>query len=141
MYIMISITRKLAIDESAIRFVFIRASGPGGQKVNKAATAVQLRFDVARSSLPGEIQKRLGRLAGKKINQEGILILDARRFRSQEQNRRDAVERLTGLIRKAAEKPKPRLPTKPSSAAKERRLEEKHRRSEQKRRRRFEPEI
>ena len=138
---MIFITRKLAVDENAIRFAFIRSSGPGGQKVNKAATAVQLRFDVARSSLPVEIQKRLARLAGKKINQEGVLIFDARRFRSQEQNRRDAMERLVELIRRAAEKPRPRLRTKPSPAAKERRLEEKHLRSEKKRSRRYQPDV
>lgn len=132
---MIPITRNLAIDEHAIRFVFIRSSGPGGQKVNKAATAVQLRFDVARSSLPADIQKRLVRLAGKKINQEGILIFDARRFRSQEQNRRDAQERLVALVRRAVQKPKPRLRTKPTVASQERRLEEKRRRGVLKRHR------
>jgi len=133
---MIPITRTLAIDENAIRFVFIRSSGPGGQKVNKAATAVQLRFDVARSSLPADIQKRLIRLAGKKINQEGILVFDARRFRSQEQNRRDAVERLVELISRAGQKPKPRLRTKPTAASRQRRLEEKRRRGILKRNRR-----
>jgi ribosome-associated protein len=132
---MIPITRKLAIDEKAIRFVFIRSSGPGGQKVNKAATAVQLRFDVSRSNLPAEIQNRLARLAGKKINQEGILIFDARRFRSQEQNRRDAEERLVELIRRAVQKPKPRFRTKPTAASQERRLEEKRRRGVLKRQR------
>ncbi len=132
---MIPITRNLAIDENAIRFVFIRSSGPGGQKVNKAATAVQLRFDVARSSLPADIQKRLARLAGEKINQEGVLIFDARRFRSQEQNRRDAQERLVELIRRAVQKPKPRLRTKPTAASQERRLEEKRRRGVLKRQR------
>jgi ribosome-associated protein len=134
---MIRIGRKLAIDENAIRFVFIRSSGPGGQKVNKASTAVQLRFDVAGSFLPAEVQKRLARLAGKKINQEGILIIDARRFRSQEQNRRDAVTRLVELVRRAAAKPKPRLPTRPTAASKERRLADKRRRKEIKRQRRL----
>ncbi len=133
---MIRITNDIALDENDICFDFIRSSGPGGQKVNKVSTAVQLRFDAAGSSLPAEVRKRLGRLAGHRMTQEGVLIIDARRHRTQAQNRRDALERLVELIRKAATKPKPRLRTRPPLAAKERRMESKRRRGEIKRQRR-----
>jgi ribosome-associated protein len=105
--------------------------------VNKVATAVQLRFDVQRSSLPEAVRARLLRLAGRRITEDGILIVDARRFRTQDQNRQDALERLTALIRKAAELPKLRHKTKPSLAAKKRRLESKQQRSKIKKMRRF----
>src|SRR5512137_183627 len=104
---MIRVTDAITIDEEEIHHQFIRASGPGGQNVNKVATAVQLRFDVAHSpSLPEDARERLTRLAGKRMTKEGYLIIDARRFRTQEQNRQDAVARLVGLIRQAAQRPK-----------------------------------
>jgi ribosome-associated protein len=131
---MIRITDSIAIDESEIEQDFIRASGPGGQHVNKAATAVQLRFDVAHSpSLPDAVRKRLSRLAGKRMTDDGVLIIEAKRFRTQERNRQDAVERLVELIRKASQSPKTRRKTKPSRAAREQRLKEKRRRSQIKR--------
>ncbi|MEW5717144.1 MAG: alternative ribosome rescue aminoacyl-tRNA hydrolase ArfB [Chloroflexota bacterium] len=123
---MISITSAIALDETELHETFIRASGPGGQNVNKVATAVQLRFDARHSpSLPGDVCARLIRLAGKRVNAEGVLLIEAARFRTQEQNRADARARLIALIRQAARPPKPRRATKPARAAKERRLESK----------------
>ncbi len=134
---MIHVTRTIAIDENEIQEEFIRASGPGGQNVYKVATAVQLRFDVANShSFPDEVRKRLFLLARKRITEEGVLIIDARRFRSQKANRRDAMERLVELIRKAAQKPRIRRKTKPTLASKMLRLEGKQRRARTKRLRR-----
>jgi len=134
---MLNITPSIVIDENEIQLDFIRASGPGGQYVNKAATAVQLRFDVHNSpSLPADVRQRLMRLAGSRMTEEGTLIITAQRFRSQERNRQDAVDRLVRLIRKAAEKPKLRRKTKPSRSARQRRLDAKRRRGKTKRLRR-----
>ena len=131
---MIHITRTITIDESEIQENFIRASGPGGQNVNKVATTVQLRFDVANSrSLPEEVRTRLISLAGNRITEDGILIIDARRFRTQSRNREDAIARLVELIRNAAQRPKNRRKTRPTLTSKIRRLESKRRGAESKR--------
>ena len=131
---MIRVTPEISIRERELRLDFIRSSGPGGQNVNKVATAVQLRFDVFRSpSLPEDVRRRLVGIAGKKVSKEGVLLIDARRFRTQERNRQDAVERLIQWVRRAAEKPKKRVKTKPTLSSRERRLEGKRQRSETKR--------
>ncbi len=127
---MIQITPSFSIDESELQFAFVRASGPGGQNVNKVATAVQLRFDVTHSSLPEEVKERLKHLAGNKITGDGELLIEAKKFRTQEQNREDALNRLTDLLQRAFEKSKARRKTKPTKAAKEKRLKEKKVRGE-----------
>jgi len=136
---MIRITPSISIQEDEIQEDFVRAPGPGGQNVNKVSTAVQLRFDVRTSSLPGEVRARLARLAGRRMSRDGVLVIEARRHRSQEQNRRDARERLIELIRRAAKKPVRRRRTKPTPGSKRRRLAAKRQRSEKKRRRRSVP--
>ena len=130
---MLEITPSLKIDERELQLEFIRASGPGGQNVNKVATAVQLRFDLRAASMPEEVKNRLIRIAGKRVTNEGMLVIEARKFRTQEQNRDDATQRFVELVRKAAVKPKPRRKTKPTQASKEERLKEKKRRGEIKR--------
>lgn len=126
---MIRLTRSISIDEEEIREVFVRASGPGGQNVNKVSTAVQLRFDVANSpSLPDGVRERLARIAGRRMTEDGVLVIDARQFRTQLKNREDARQRLVELVRKAAVPPKKRKKTRPTRASKEKRLESKRRR-------------
>jgi ribosome-associated protein len=137
---LIPINDHLFLDESEIAESFIRASGPGGQNVNKVSSAVQLRFDLSRSrSLPEEVRDRLARLAGRRLTRDGVIVIIAQRYRTQEHNRQDALDRLVALIRRAAVPPTPRRPTKPSAAAKERRLEAKTRRAAVKEMRRGAP--
>ncbi len=133
---MIPITDRISIDESEITESFIRASGPGGQNVNKVSTAVQLRFDVRNSpSLPDGVKARLARLAGRRLTLDGVLVLAARRHRSQDRNRQDAMETLAELIRRAEAPPVPRRKTRPTLASKQRRLDAKSQRSTVKRHR------
>jgi ribosome-associated protein len=121
---------RIRLDPAEIQESFIKASGPGGQNVNKVATAVQIRFDVRNSpSLDGYVRERLERLAGSRLTRDGVLVLTAQRFRTQERNRADAIERLAELIRRASERQAPRRPTRPTLASKQRRLAGKQRRS------------
>ena len=139
---MLRVTNKISIDEAELQERFVRASGPGGQNVNKVATAVELRFDVRRcASLPTAVAARLERLAGRRLTDKGVLVIRAERFRTQERNREDARQRLFRLIRKAAVAPKRRVPTKPTRASKERRREDKIKRSRVKQLRRSKPDI
>ncbi len=127
---MLHITRNIAINENELSFSFIRSSGPGGQNVNKVATAAQLRFDIKNSpSLPEAVKKRLFRLGGSRITDDGVLTITAQRFRTQERNRVDGLERLTALIRKAATPPKPRRKTRPPKKSIEKRIQNKKNRS------------
>ena len=137
---MLEITPTLKINESELHFAFIRSSGPGGQNVNKVASAVQLHFDVQNSpSLAPEVKQRLKKLAGSKMTSEGVLVIEARRYRSQEQNRADAERRLIALLRKALQEPGTRRATIPSRASRQKRLDEKKKRGELKRRRGYRP--
>ena len=131
---MIRITPQIAIDEKDVRIEFVRSGGPGGQNVNKVSTAAELRFDVRGcGALLPAVRERLLRQCGRRVSAEGILILDARRHRSQLRNREDAIERLCELIRRAAEPPRPRVKTAPTAASRRRRLDAKRRRGETKR--------
>ncbi|MFZ0532949.1 MAG: alternative ribosome rescue aminoacyl-tRNA hydrolase ArfB [Anaerolineales bacterium] len=134
---MIEITPSVQINDEEVELVFIRSPGPGGQNVNKVSSAVQLRFNVLSSpSIPQEVKQRLIKLAGRRVTSEGVLIIEARQYRSQERNRQAALERLVRLIQQACEPPKPRHKTKPTHAATLRRLETKRKRGEIKRMRR-----
>ena len=127
---MIYITENISISENELQEDFVRASGPGGQNVNKVSTAVQLRFDVVNSpSLPEDVKNRLIKLAGSKMTDDGILIIDSREYRTQNRNRAGALNRLVELVKKASEKPKRRIKTKPTKGAKEKRLQVKKQRS------------
>jgi ribosome-associated protein len=127
---MIQITDTIAIDERELDERFVRASGPGGQNVNKVSTAVELRFDVNASSLPADVKQRLAALAGNRLTSEGVLLIDSREHRTQGQNREAARARLVALLQHAARRPKTRRATRPKKAAKEKRLQSKRQRSE-----------
>ena len=130
---MIEISPTLSIDERELEFDYVRASGPGGQNVNKVSTAVQLRFDVRGSSLPEEVKARLVKVAGKRVTSDGVLVIEAKSFRTQEKNKEDAIARFVALMRRSQERPKPRRKTRPTQRSVEKRLESKKRRGEIKR--------
>jgi ribosome-associated protein len=132
---MLRIARDLSIDENDLDIAFVRASGPGGQNVNKLSTAAQLRYDTRKLALPDEAAARLERLAGQRMTKDGVIVIHAQRFRTQERNRSDAIERLLELLREAMVRPTPRRATRPTFASKQRRLEGKKRRSDIKSRR------
>jgi ribosome-associated protein len=137
---MLEITSTLKLEEKELSFDFIRSSGPGGQNVNKVSSAVQLRFEAANSpSLPPEVKQRLIKLAGKRMTEDGVLLIEAKRYRGQEQNRLDAIQRLVTLIQKAAEPPKKRKATRPSVTARAARMGAKRKRGELKRTRQYNP--
>jgi ribosome-associated protein len=127
---MLRISRDLSIDENDIEIGFVRSSGPGGQNVNKVATSAQLRFDARRIALPADAAARLERLAGQRMTKDGVIVIQAQRFRTQERNRADAIDRLVELLREAMVRPMPRRPTRPTLGSKQRRLEGKKRRGD-----------
>ncbi len=132
---LLTVTPSIAIDDRHISFVFVRASGPGGQNVNKVSNAVDLRFDAEASELTDDVKARLRRLAGRRMNQDGVVVIDAQRFRSQERNREDALDRLIALIASAAEPPRRRVKTRPTAGSRQRRLDAKRANSEAKKNR------
>ena len=132
---MLRISRNLSIDENDLEIGFVRASGPGGQNVNKLSTAAQLRFDTSRIALPEDARARLVRLAGRRMTKDGVIVIHAQRFRTQERNRADAIDRLVELLREAMVRPTPRRATRPTLGSKQRRLEGKKRRGDIKARR------
>ena len=132
---MLRISRDLSIDENDIEIGFVRSSGPGGQNVNKVATSAQLRFNARRIALPADAAARLERLAGQRMTKDGVIVIQAQRFRTQERNRADAIDRLVELLREAMVRPTPRRPTRPTLGSKQRRLEGKKRRGDIKARR------
>lgn len=137
---MIEITPTFTLDENELAFEFIRASGPGGQNVNKVSSAVQLRYDISQASeIPPEVKQQLKKLAGSRMTQEGVIVIEAKRYRSQEQNRVDAINRLVMLLQKAFEPVKKRKPTRPGTTAQAARVASKRRRGELKRIRRYDP--
>jgi ribosome-associated protein len=132
---MLRISRDLTIDENDIEISFVRASGPGGQNVNKLSTAAQLRFNTRGIAVPDDARARLDRLAGQRMTKDGVIVIQAQRFRTQERNRADAIDRLLELLREAMTRPIPRRPTRPTKASKQRRLDSKKRRGDVKARR------
>jgi ribosome-associated protein len=132
---MLRISRDIVIDENDFDISFVRASGPGGQNVNKLSTAAQLRYDIGRAQLAPDVHERLVRIAGQRLTKDGVVVIHAQRFRTQERNRQDAIDRLTAMLREASVRPTPRRATKPTYASKQRRLEGKKRRSDIKSRR------
>ena len=130
---MIEVTDNISLDESELEFDFVRSSGPGGQNVNKVATAVQRSFDLmACETIPDDVAERLARIAGRRLTKEGVLVINANRFRTQERNRQDAVDRLVEMIREAAVVPRKRRKTRPPASARANRLDAKRRRSQKK---------
>jgi ribosome-associated protein len=127
---MLRISRDLAIDLNDIEISFVRASGPGGQNVNKLSTAAQLRFNTRGIAVPDDARARLNRLAGQRMTKDGVIVIQAQRFRTQERNRADAIDRLLELLREAMTRPTPRRPTRPTKASKQRRLDSKKRRGD-----------
>ena len=126
---MIRITRDITLDEDALEISFVRASGPGGQNVNKLSTAAQLRYDVTGASLPPDVEMRLKRIAGRRLTKDNVIVIEAQQYRTQERNRQDAIDRLVEMLREASVRPTPRRPTKPTFGSKQRRLEGKKLRS------------